>query len=98
MPCEDSGCVLFDEQLGAGGTRILAGAVAKKRRWCAVFDKTAKNRYNFIIASEGGYAKQVLSALIEKLSARGGGTGGMVQGSVEALPDEIQTLLKNISD
>ncbi len=94
---DDSGCVIFDEQLSVGGIRILAGSVAKKRRWCAVFDKTAKNKYNFVIASESGRAKQVLSVLIEKLSARGGGTDEMVQGSVEASRAEIKAALENIS-
>ncbi len=91
---EASPYLLFDEQIGAGGMRIIANAVAKKRRWCAVFDKTAKNKYNFIIASEHNCAKEILSELTEKISARGGGSGSMVQGSVEASEKDIEAALK----
>ncbi len=91
---EDSGCLIFDEQIGAGGMRVIVNAVAKKRRWCAVFDKTAKNKYNFIVASEYNNAKEILSHLAEKTTVRGGGSDSMVQGSVEASRKEIEAVLE----
>lgn len=89
--------VLFEEQIGAGGTRIMATAVAEKCGRCAVFDKTAKNRFNFLIISNDGKAKEVLAKLLDNFVSRGGGTDTMVQGSVEASTKEIKGLLENIS-
>ena len=96
VPSSDEGYLMFDEQLGAGGMRVIANSVAQKRAWCAVFDKTGKNSYNFIIASEKISAKMILATIVEKFSARGGGSDAMVQGSVGASEDEIRNALKNI--
>ncbi|MBE6571128.1 MAG: alanyl-tRNA editing protein [Ruminococcaceae bacterium] len=97
VPQAYEGYVMFDEQLGAGGMRVIANALAQKRGWCAVFDRTGKDAYNFIIASEKVSAKSVLALLCEKVSARGGGSDRMVQGSAGATESEIRKALDNIS-
>ena len=89
--------IFFDENLTRSGMQTIANEGAKKAKWCAVFDKTAKNTFNMIIASQSVSAKAVLSALSEKFGAKGGGSDKMVQGSVVGAKKEIAQFLETIS-
>ena len=90
---DDCGCIHFDEDISSGGLRMIANGLIVKRKWCAIFERSCKDSYNFIIASEKVSAKEILALLSAKTNARGGGSDKMVQGSVSASRKEIEEVL-----
>lgn len=61
--------------------------------YCAIFSGNDANGYNFVIGSKSKDCREIATLLREKLSAKGGGTAPMVQGSVQASRAEIETIL-----
>ncbi len=61
--------------------------------YCAIFSGNDANGYNYIIGSKTKDCREIATLLREKLSAKGGGTAPMVQGSVQASKAEIETTL-----
>ena len=60
--------------------------------YCAVFSGNDSDGYNFIIGSKSKDCREIAKLLREKLSAKGGGTAPMVQGSIQASKAEIEVL------
>lgn len=61
--------------------------------YCAVFSGNDSDGYNFIIGSKSKDCREIAKLLREKLSAKGGGTAPMVQGSIQASKAKIEALL-----
>ena len=93
-PISGVACV-FEQGIGASGMRIIANTVAQKSRAVAVFDKKADSEYSFVIASQHGIAKELMSLLSQKFNIKGGGSDKMVQGTACGDACEIEKLLKS---
>ena len=70
----------------------MNGLVEKFAGISAVFVGNDENGYQFIVGSKNKDCRQIASALREKLSARGGGSDKMIQGSVAATQLQIEEL------
>jgi alanyl-tRNA synthetase len=95
-PTEGSLC-LFDEGLEALEMRRLLGRAAEKcRRLCGVFSGDDEGGYRFVIGRGDPaldlklYAKEINQAL----SARGGGSSEMLQGSCTAKRETIEAFFE----
>ena len=93
---ENAGDVLlFEEGLKPDALRRLADALCKVCGGrAAVFSKTADG-YQYAIGQENGDLRAFTKELNAKLSGRGGGKPGFVQGSVKAELEEIRDFFQN---
>lgn len=95
---EDSeNAILFESDLDTPVVRnVVNGLVEKFTGICAVFVGNDESGYQFIIGSKNKDCRQIAAALREKLSARGGGSDKMIQGSVAASQLQIEELLATL--
>ena len=94
IPGEQQDLILFEEALDAAVMRNTINQLTQKHEGlCALFTGSRELGYNFIIGSRQKDCRQIAAALREKLSARGGGSERMIQGSVRAGEEEIRAVL-----
>ena len=97
-PTEGSLC-LFDEGLEATEMRRLLNAAVKKcGRLCGVFTGNDESGYRYVIGRGDASIdlKQRIKEINTALSARGGGSSEMLQGSCTAKREEIETFFSSL--
>lgn len=93
IPEDSENAILFEADLETPVVRgVVNGLVEKFAGISAVFVGNDENGYQFIAGSKNKDCRQIASALREKLSARGGGSDKMIQGSVAATQLQIEEL------
>lgn len=93
IPEDSENAILFEADLETPVVRgVVNGLVEKFAGISAVFVGNDENGYQFIVGSKNKDCRQIASALREKLSARGGGSDKMIQGSVAATQLQIEEL------
>lgn len=93
IPEDSENAILFESDLDTPVVRnVVNGLVEKFAGISAVFVGDDENGYQFIVGSKNKDCRQIASALREKLSARGGGSDKMIQGSVAATQLQIEEL------
>ena len=93
IPEDSENAILFETDIETPVVRgVVNGLVEKFAGISAVFVGNDENGYQFIVGSKNKDCRQIASALREKLSARGGGSDKMIQGSVAATQLQIEEL------
>lgn len=94
IPEDSENAILFEADLETPVVRgVVNGLVEKFAGISAVFVGNDENGYQFIVGSKNKDCRQIAATLREKLSARGGGSDKMIQGSVAATQLQIEELL-----
>ena len=94
IPEDSENAILFEADLETPVVRgVVNGLVEKFVGISAVFVGNDENGYQFIVGSKNKDCRQIAATLREKLSARGGGSDKMIQGSVAATQLQIEELL-----
>ena len=97
IPEDSENAILFESDLDTPVVRnVVNGLVEQFTGICAVFVGNDESGYQFIIGSKNKDCRQIAAALREKLSARGGGSDKMIQGSVAATQLQIEELLATL--
>ena len=97
IPEDSENAILFESDLDTPVVRnVVNGLVEKFTGICAVFVGNDESGYQFIIGSKNKDCRQIAAALREKLSARGGGSDKMIQGSVAASQLQIEECLATL--
>ena len=97
IPASLKSVLLFEKGLGGkAGRELINLLTAAHEGLCAVFSGNDDTEYHFIIGSGSGgiSARDAGDALRDNLSAKGGGSPQMVQGTVRAGAEEIKKTLK----
>lgn len=93
IPKDSENAILFEADLETPVVRgVVNGLVEKFAGISAVFVGNDENGYQFIVGSKNKDCRQIAATLREKLSARGGGSDKMIQGSVAATQLQIEEL------
>lgn len=93
IPEDSENAILFESDLDTPVVRnVVNGLVEKFAGISAVFVGDDENGYQFIVGSKNKDCRAIAAALREKLSARGGGSDKMIQGSVAATQLQIEEL------
>lgn len=86
--------ILFVEVSNTVAIRNTVNELTEKYAgYCAVFSGNDSDGYNYIVGSKSKDCREIAKLLREKLSAKGGGTAPMVQGSIQASKAKIEALL-----
>lgn len=97
IPEDSENAILFEADLETPVVRgVVNGLVEKFVGISAVFVGNDENGYQFIVGSKNKDCRQIAATLREKLSARGGGSDKMIQGSVAATQLQIEELLATL--
>ncbi len=97
IPEDSENAILFESDLDTPVVRnVVNGLVEKFAGISAVFVGDDENGYQFIVGSKNKDCRAIAEALREKLSARGGGSDKMIQGSVAASQLQIEELLATL--
>ena len=97
IPEDSENAILFESDLDTPVVRnVVNGLVEQFTGICAVFVGNDESGYQFIIGSKNKDCRQIAAARREKLSARGGGSDKMIQGSVAASQLQIEELLATL--
>lgn len=97
IPENSENAILFEADLETPVVRgVVNGLVEKFAGISAVFVGNDENGYQFIVGSKNKDCRQIAATLREKLSARGGGSDKMIQGSVAATQLQIEELLATL--
>ena len=97
IPEDSENAILFEADLETPVVRgVVIGLVEKFAGISAVFVGNDENGYQFIVGSKNKDCRQIAATLREKLSARGGGSDKMIQGSVAATQLQIEELLATL--
>lgn len=97
IPEDSENAILFEADLETPVVRgVVNGLVEKFAGISAVFVGNDENGYQFIVGSKNKDCRQIAATLREKLSARGGGSDKMIQGSVAATQLQIEELLATL--
>lgn len=97
IPEDSENAILFEVDLETPVVRgVVNGLVEKFAGISAVFVGNDENGYQFIVGSKNKDCRQIAATLREKLSARGGGSDKMIQGSVAASQLQIEELLATL--
>ena len=97
IPEDSENAILFESDLETPVVRnVVNGLVEKFAGISAVFVGDDENGYQFIVGSKNKDCRAIAAALREKLSARGGGSDKMIQGSVAASQLQIGELLATL--
>ncbi len=94
-PEETKNVLLFVEVSNMVAVRNTVNELVEKYPgYCAIFSGNDTAGYNYIIGSKSADCRELAKALREGLSAKGGGTAPMVQGSVNTTREQIKALLQ----
>ena len=97
IPEDSENAILFESDLDTPVVRnVVNGLVEQFTGICAVFVGNDESGYQFIVGSKNKDCRAIVAALREKLSARGGGSDKMIQGSVAASQLQIEELLATL--
>ena len=97
IPEDSENAILFESDLETPVVRnVVNGLVEQFAGISAVFVGDDENGYQFIVGSKNKDCRAIAAALREKLSARGGGSDKMIQGSVAASQLQIEELLATL--
>ncbi len=97
IPLEQKDVILFENDLETPVMRNIVNKLVETHDGvCGVFVGDDASGYSFIIGSKTIDCRQVATELRLKLEARGGGSAQMVQGSVVATAETIETLLSQV--
>ena len=91
----DGNICIFEDDLDTNDARELVNsAVEKCGGICACFVGNDKDGYKYIAASSTQNMREVAAEMKDKLSARGGGSEKMIQGSTPETREKIQEFFK----
>mgnify|MGYP003515559301 FL=1 len=97
IPEDSENAILFESDLDTPVVRnVVNGLVEQFTGICAVFVGNDESGDQFIVGSKNKDCRAIAAALREKLSARGGGSDKMIQGSVAASQLQIEELLATL--
>lgn len=97
IPEDSENAILFESDLDTPVVRnVVNGLVEQFTGICAVFVGNDESGYQFIVGSKNKDCRAIAAVLREKLSARGGGSDKMIQGSVAASQLQIEELLATL--
>ena len=97
IPEDSENAILFESDLDTPVVRnVVNGLVEQFTGIWAVFVGNDESGYQFIVGSKNKDCRAIAAALREKLSARGGGSDKMIQGSVAASQLQIEELLATL--
>ncbi len=97
IPEDSENAILFESDLDTPVVRnVVNGLVEKFTGICAVFVGNDESGYQFIVGSKNKDCRAIAAALREKLSARGGGSDKMIQGSIAAKQLQIEECLATL--
>ena len=97
IPEDSENAILFESDLDTPVVRnVVNGLVEQFTGICAVFVGNDESGYQFIVGSKNKDCRAIAAALREKLSARGGGSDKMIQGSIAASQLQIEELLATL--
>ncbi len=89
-PTEGNVCI-FEEKATQSDMRKLMNACAEKCGGiCAVFSGNDIDGYTFVATSKSADLRALSADMREKISAKGGGSSEMIQGSIKNTKDEIK--------
>ena len=95
LPKDLKQVLLFEKDLDSNGARNAVNKLVENYDGlCGVFCGDDASGYSYVIGSKTCDCKEIASLLREKLSARGGGSPAMIQGSVAATEEQIKTALE----
>lgn len=90
--------LLFEPELGADAIRRLGVAVMERCGGrCAVFSGSDELGYKYVLGQTGGDLRTLTRELNIQLHGRGGGKPHFVQGSVQAVRQEIESFFSSFS-
>lgn len=94
IPREQEDVLLFERDLDTPVMRYIVNKLVEHHEGvCGVFVGNDESGYNFIIGSKKTDCRDIAALMKEKLSARGGGSSQMIQGSVTASARQIGEIL-----
>lgn len=94
IPAEQKNVLLFAEGLDGDTMRNAVNELVKAHEGvCGVFSGADEQGYNFVIGSRSADCRETAKLMREKLSAKGGGSAAMIQGSVVRTRAEIMQIL-----
>ena len=97
IPEDSENAILFESDLDTPVVRnVVNGLVEQFTGICAVFVGNDESGYQFIVGSKNKDCRAIAAALREKLSARGGGSDKMIQGSIAAKQLQIEECLATL--
>ena len=91
-PSECENAVLFVEKMDTIAIRNTVNKLVENYSgYCAVFSGDEETGYSFIVGSKNKDCKELAQILRTELGAKCGGNTPMIQGSVTAIKEKIQT-------
>ncbi|MGN0428066.1 MAG: alanyl-tRNA editing protein [Agathobacter sp.] len=95
LPKDLKQVLLFEKDLDSNGARNAVNKLVENYDGlCGVFCGDDAGGYSYVIGSKTMDCKEIANLLREKLSARGGGSPAMIQGSVTATEEQIKNVLE----
>ena len=89
--------ILFETDLDTPVMRNVVNKLVEQHGGiCGVFVGNDESGYNYIVGSKDVDCRQIASDLKDKLGARGGGSGQMIQGSVVAGKENLLEFFKSM--
>ena len=94
IPDSQLNVVLFEKDLDSAVMRMVVNQLMDKHGGvCGIFTGNDDEGYNYIIGSKTIDCREIATKLREELDARGGGKPQMIQGSVNAIEEDIKRVL-----
>ncbi len=95
IPETEENVLIFETGLETAIMRNGVNELVKKHTGiCGIFSAKEEGGYHFIIGSSSRDCREVAASMKKELSAKGGGSSAMIQGSVEAKEEEVKNFLK----
>lgn len=97
IPSDQEHVILFEKGLDQNVMRNTVNRLVEEHSGiCACFNGDDEEGYSYIIGSKTVDCKELANVMREKLSARGGGSNVMIQGSVAAAREKIEKTLPTV--
>ncbi len=91
IPETEENVLIFETGLDTAVMRNGVNELVKKHTGiCGIFSAKEEGGYHYIIGSSSRDCREVAGRMKEELSAKGGGSSAMIQGSVEAEEEEVK--------
>lgn len=90
IPAEQEDVLLFEQGLDSNVVRQVVNTLTQTHSGiCGIFSGDDAKGYSFVIGSGSKDCKAIANSLRQQLSAKGGGSSQMIQGSVQATRERI---------
>lgn len=96
-PDQSKHALLFVEDINDITMRgAINDLVTRYTGYCGIFVGTDTSNYRFIIGSSSHDCRELAGKLRESFQAKGGGTAPMIQGSIQATQNSIETFINQL--